>query len=632
MAGKRGAGIRTKRYEKFRGVDFTTDPALVDDTRSPWAPNLIADMGGMPEKRPGWRVLCEPGDRVNGLFCAVFGGERHLLAHAGTKLYRWDENGTLTQLATGLPDARSTAAYLDGMLWLFTGGGLLRYDGSSCVTAASVAYVPTTLISCDPAGGGTQYEAINLLSGTQKVGFLADGTSDTYHLPYTDIASVDEVTVDGTALSTGWSADLNAGTVTFTSPPAAPLVGQDDNVFITFTKDFPGYADRIGKCTVCFAWGVGGASDRIVAAGNPDCPNRDYISGFGDGSYWPDTGYAVIGSDETAVMGYRRLGEQLAIVKEDNGQDSTVFLRTGSVGTDGKAVFTVKPCLAGAGATSRFGFGNIGNEQLILTGEGVCALTTNSLTAERIAQNRSLRVDPRLLKEDPAEAVSCGWNGCFLIFAGGHVYGLDGRQPKSWSGRNDTEFLYECFYWEDVPARSVLRTVDGGTETLYFGTEDGRVCRFNTDRDGMDRFSDGGQLVTVDGVQQITGGAAITAVWATRADDDGDPMVLKTLLKKGNAVTIKPYRRSSAKILFRTDRDAAAWQAAEGTMDIFDWEDIDFSRFTFNANDAPQEVPFRCKVKNYKRLQILIKNDAVNEGFGVYGIVKHFVTGNFAKK
>ncbi len=43
-------------------------------------------------------------------------------------------------------------------------------------------------------------------------------------------------------------------------------------------------------------------------------------------------------------------------------------------------------------------------------------------------------------------------------------------------------------------------------------------------------------------------------------------------------------------------------------------------------------MPFRCKVKNYKRLQILIKNDAVNEGFGVYGIVKHFVTGNFAKK
>ena len=67
-------------------------------------------------------------------------------------------------------------------------------------------------------------------------------------------------------------------------------------------------------------------------------------------------------------------------------------------------------------------------------------------------------------------------------------------------------------------------------------------------------------------------------------------------------------------------------------MDIFDWEDIDFARFTFNANDGPAEVPLNRKVKNYKRLQIIVKNDAVNEGFGVFSIVKHFVTGNFAKK
>ena len=249
---------------------------------------------------------------------------------------------------------------------------------------------------------------------------------------------------------------------------------------------------------------------------------------------------------------------------------------------------------------------------------GVYALTTNSLTAERIVQNRSYRVDPKLKAEDLTDAVTASYDGSYLIFAGGHVYGLDGRQPKSYPARNDTAFLYECFYWEGVPARSVMRMMDGVAESLWFGTADGRICRFNTDIDGMKRYSDDG--------------AAITALWSTKADDDGDPMVLKTMLKKGNAVTIKPYTRSSVKILFRTDRDAVAWQAAEGTMDIFDWEDIDFARFTFNANDGPAEVPFNRKVKNYKRLQIIVKNDAVNEGFGVFSIVKHFVTGNFAKK
>ena len=47
------------RYARFRGVDFSTDPALVDPSRSPFAPNLVSDAGGMPEKRPGWRNLAQ---------------------------------------------------------------------------------------------------------------------------------------------------------------------------------------------------------------------------------------------------------------------------------------------------------------------------------------------------------------------------------------------------------------------------------------------------------------------------------------------------------------------------------------------------------------------------------------------
>ena len=198
-------------------------------------------------------------------------------------------------------------------------------------------------------------------------------------------------------------------------------------------------------------------------------------------------------------------------------------------------------------------------------------------------------------------------------------------QAKSYPSKQNTEFLYECFYWENVPARCVLRTMEDGEETLFFGTEDGCICRFNTDVETLSRFSDGGD-------RNLAGGQAITAVWSTRSDDDGDPMVLKTLLKKGNAVTMKPFNRSSGRILFRTDKDAVAWDVNFETLDILDWEDIDFSRFTFNSNDAPMEIPFNRKVKNYKRLQIMIKNDTVNEGFGVYGIVKHYVTGNFAKR
>ncbi len=600
-------------------MDFSTDPSLVDDTRSPWAPNLVADMGGMPEKRPGWRSVKTLPGRINALFSAEFGGARHMLAHAGTKLYRWYEDGTApSELASGLPDARSMAAYLGGKLWLFTGTKLLRYDGAACVPASTDAYVPTTVVSADPAGGGTAYEAVNLLTGRQRAGYLADGTSTVYHLPEANVESVDKVEVDGEELTSGFTTDLTAGTVTFAAAPARPAAGAADNVFITFTKTTAGYADRIDKCAAAVVWGANGASDRIVATGNPDYPNRDFICGYEDGSYWPDTNYAVVGSEETAIVGYRRLGEYLAVIKEDNGNEPTVFLRRGTVDESGKAEFTVKPCLTGAGAVSRFGFGSIGDEQLFLTGAGVYALTTNSLTAERIVQNRSGRVDPKLLREDLREAVSCGYEGSYLVFAGGRVYGLDGRQMRSYPNRNDTAFLYECFYWDNVPARCVLRVIDAGEETLWFGTADGRICRFNTDKKDLTRYSDDG--------------APITAIWSTGSDDDGDPMVIKTLLNRGNAVTIKPYARSGAKILLRTERDAVAWESAAGIMDIFSWEDIDFSRFTFNTNEAPQEIPFpRRAAKRYRRLQILVKNDAANEGFGVYEIVKHYVLGSLKK-
>ena len=127
-------------------------------------------------------------------------------------------------------------------------------------------------------------------------------------------------------------------------------------------------------------------------------------------------------------------------------------------------------------------------------------------------------------------------------------------------------------------------------------------------------------------------GAPILAVWSTKADDDEDITLLKTMIKKGNSVTIKPYTRSSAQIYLRTEQDPVEWLATEDTMDIFDWEDIDFTRFTFESNDAPREILFNTKVKKYKRLQIIVKNNAVNEGFGIFGITKHFVVGNFAKR
>lgn len=643
----RRAALHTTTYGKFKGVDFSTDASLVDSYRSPWAVNMIADTGGMPEKRMGWRTLHQIEKPVNGLFYGVVQGETRFLAHGGTKLYEWTpgrepEEGAAWPkvLKDGLFNGPSAGVNIGGKLWLLTGGDYLVFDGESVQDVESIAYIPTTVIAAAPTGGGEAFESINLLQPQRKNEFIPDGEAKVYQLDSTGLgAEAVTATVRGVAKTEGTDFTVNrvTGTVTFRSPPAKPLVGQEGEVVITFSKRTTGYKEKITKCGILTTYGVG-SSDRVVISGNPEFPNQDWTSGLNDPTYFPDLSYAVVGLEATAIVGYRRIGEFLAVIKEDNGQDTTVFLRSASLSGEGEPVFPLKQSIAGVGAVSKRGFGNLLDEQLFLSGTGVCALTASTVTAERIVQNRSFFVDSRLTRERGLDkAVAVSWNGMFLVAVNAHVYLLDGRQDKTYRAKSQSDFVYECYYWEHVPAACWMNhkgawstreqgtkagaegKAQGGTmETLYFGTEDGRICRFNSDVDTMARYADDG--------------GAISAVWSTKADDDGDVTLLKTMIKKGNSVTIKPYTRSSAKICFRTEQDPVDWQAAYDLTDIFDWEDLDFTRFTFNANDAPREVLFNTKVKKYKRLQIIVKNDAVNEGFGLFEISKHYVVGNFAKR
>ena len=48
----------TKHYKRFRGLDYLGDETQIDDGRSPRAINMIADEGGFPERRYGWRTIC----------------------------------------------------------------------------------------------------------------------------------------------------------------------------------------------------------------------------------------------------------------------------------------------------------------------------------------------------------------------------------------------------------------------------------------------------------------------------------------------------------------------------------------------------------------------------------------------
>ena len=621
MAKKSGVSIQRTIYSTFRGADFSTDPSLVERYRSPLCTNIVADGGGMPQKRDGWRVIHTLSGKVNGLFSATFSGTVKRLAHVGTKLYSWDDDSEPTLLLTGLPDHKSRCAYLKGKLWIVTGGGYYVYDGSTAQkVSASDAYVPTTTITRMPTGGGTSYEDINMLTPFRKNAFQTDGSAVTFTLD----SSIDDT---GTVTCWDWgeevtpsSIDRANGTVTFSTAPAAPDAGSADGLVVQFPHTGEGYADRIDKCTIISTYGVG-TNDRVVLSGNPDLPNQDWISGLGDPTYVPDLSYSNIGSEGTRIMGYCRVGSYQAIVKEDDGKDSSIFLRSAATNDSGEAIFPLQQSIAGVGSVAAGSFASLLDDPLFLSRNGIYAIATNAVTSEKLAQGRSFYVNTQLVKESGlADAEAVIWNGMYVMaLPNGHVYVMDGRQQKSYRSASLGAFVYECYYWENVPARCWLCVRTGTEEELYFGTDEGKICKVNSDIEGMARYSDAG--------------AAIDAVWATVYDDDGTPALLKTMIKRGCCVTIKPYARSSGTIYFRSDRTGGeARQVTGKPMDILDFTDIDFERFTFNTDDSPQEIFLNRKVKNYKRLQLIARNSEVNEGFGIFQITKHFVIGNYAKR
>lgn len=615
MAKKRGISIKTTIYATFRGADFSTDPTLVDRTRSPLCTNIMSDAGGMPQKRPGWRTIKAFDKPIWGIHYGVFNSTVKKLVHMGTKLYEFTDSGTVTTLVNGMPQAKSRSAFMGGKLWIVTGSGFYCYDGTLCQRVDAMScYIPTILITRQPSGGGTSYENVNLITPWRKEQFQTDGSTRAFVLSGTvDAGTTVRAWVWGTETT---AFTVSGDTVTFTTAPAAPSAGSADGVVIQYAHTVSGYADRINKCTVISTFGVT-TNDRIVLSGNGDMRNIDWMSGFEDPTYWPDIGYSELGSNDTAIMGYLRIGQQQAILKEDNGQDTSVFLRSGYLNDSGEAIFTTAPCMAGVGAVSQGSFRSLNDDALFLSRTGVRAIATQTTTSEKITQARSGFIDPKLCEENLSEAESCTWNGMYMLaFENGHAYLLDGRQNMSYRSE-DRAYGYEGFYWENIHAVSLCCMKVGAVEELYFGTPEGKLCKFNTDLNGMQVYADDDE--------------GISAVWGTVYDDDGSPSYYKTLLKKGCCVTIKPYNRSSATVYFRTDR-AVRVPVAEDSMDIFSWEDIDFERFTFNSDDSPQEIYFAKKVKNYKRLQIIVKNEEKNEGFGVYKITKHYVYGNFSKR
>ncbi len=384
-----------------------------------------------------------------------------------------------------------------------------------------------------------------------------------------------------------------------------------DNFEIEYSTTSEGYSDRIDKCTLIDVY-----ENRVFFSGNPDYPNADFSSAVNDPTYVPDINYTEIGVDSSAIVGYLRTGDSQAIIKED-GADATSYMRTMTFDSDGRALFPIKQGTSGMGAIAPHAVCTFLDDPVYLTRNGVYAIAMQDISSERALNIRSTRINRRLLKnQNLSDAVMVQWRGYLLLCVGDECYVADAAQ-KTYSGNKTGTFEYEWYYWTNIPAR-VFCEHDG---ELYFGTEDGRLCKFNSDL-----INERGEIKSE---AYSDDGEAIVAEWATNLSDDGDFMLKKTMVKKGSGVFLKTYNRSGVKVYVRTDAGIEKMIASK-SAGVFNFEDIDFTDFTFNTSPY-SVVPFNTRIKKYSAIQIICRNDKPNHAFGVHSIVRRFFIGNTKK-
>ncbi len=608
--------------------------------------------------------------------------------HAGTKIYSWSgrEEEEPKELLSGINDARSCGRYFKERLFILTGAEFLEYNGIACVMVeeGEASYVPTTW-----QGRGTAYWAAddnNVYSANwnqdcesgnayQDVNIACRKRKNTFRIPY-DFNYMRYIFLDGkikagtrikmTYIPTGkvildviTPQNASSGQYevkqgffgyehgVFTTNPAKVTIANsseaninkelglgecgyirgvmrtskisgftkpaegEDNFCIEYVAEVGKSEGAISKCTVMDIF-----ENRIFYSGNPDFPNTDWHSELNEPTYVTDLSYTDIGLDSTRIIGYLRTGNEQAILKED-GEDATIYMRYRAEDGEGNTIFPIRQGASGVGAVARKAVCTMLDDPLYLSRNGVYAIAQQDISSERALNIRSTRVNNKLLQNMNLEdAYMCTWRGNLMLFINGECYVADAAQ-KTYAGNKTGTFEYEWYFWTNIPAR-VACEYEG---VLYFGTEDGKICRFNDDMKNSR-----GEIMSS---AYSDDGEPIVAEWATNLSDDGDFMRLKTMKKKGSGVMLKTYLRSGVKVCIRTDKDFEK-MIRERSAGIFNFEDIDFSDFTFNTSEY-MVVPFNAKFKKYKAIQVICRNDKVNQAFGVLGIIRRYVTGNFAK-
>ena len=163
---------------------------------------------------------------------------------------------------------------------------------------------------------------------------------------------------------------------------------------------------------------------------------------------------------------------------------------------------------------------------------------------------------------------------------------------------------------------------------LYFGTENGYLCKFNTD---LIKDEVTGELQAL---AYSFDDRAIYSSMTTKFDDYRAYNVTKKFKKRGNIVDLKSMTQSIIKTVVETEVDypREQWEYPRFSAAYFDFEEVDFSEFSFNTLQRIALVFKKIKGKKWKRAKLTLYTDEIYRPFGVKSIILIAQYINYAKR
>jgi hypothetical protein len=540
------------------------------------------------EKRGGHTTFVDQSysnKAIQGMWYGTIGGVLSLIyANNGNIKRNRMPSGVVDTLGT-MTDAKTKIFYFQGKVYFQNGSQYKYYDGTTFGDVTAIAYVPTVAVGSPPAGGGTAFEEINLLTGKKKQKFVGNGSATVYQLTETAVNSIDSVTVNGVTAS--FTANTSLGQATITPAPA-----NLSDVVIQWTKTATSNPSLVLNNRSSVIFGPGNDTT-VFMWGDPSNKNRRTFSATLDPTYFPVSNFTYVGSDEQAITDMQPQYNRLIIFKESE----TFYSQPEYIATLNRYDYPVFNLNYSVGNVCFDGVQVVNNNPVSLYGQSVWQWVNTSIADERNATDISIRMPKSFENINFANAVTYDNQAQkeLWINVDGMVY--------IWNYQNDTWYIYD-----NVNANCFVTVGD----VVYYGSKDGKIERFE------------GKLNDND--------VAIVCKWKSGFMDMGAYEYVKN--SPDMWLSIQPATRTSVNIKCPTNRkneDDPSIKTFTRGYKLFDFENIDFEDFSFDTNRNPQTFRIKIKAKKYAYIQFILSNSEPDETLVVLSFKVLTETNNFVK-